>query len=236
MRPICDDTRAPQRPPADGETTRQTWDSLTSADTPAMDVKPAAMGPAISRDNLGQPDVAWESPPHNPTTHNRATHSADACRLEAPARVASDYPTSAAGTQQCGPALAVLQPSPSSTNTNPTAPPSPNEFLPRIPGEGHAPRAPAIYQLQGKGRGPVILPDLSLPRAGHEVDRTKGCSQTRRTHGPADEHGNVTSGPARRVMRDPPASQHIIENVTSKGRGSRDACTTRADMYLLRES
>ena len=32
-------------------------------------------------------------------------------------------------------------------------------------------------------------------------------------------HGNITPSPARRVMRDPPTSEHIIlENVTSKGR------------------
>ena len=42
----------------------------------------------------------------------------------------------------------------SRTSTNPTNPTSSNKFLPRIPGEGHASRAPAIHQRQGKGRDP----------------------------------------------------------------------------------
>ena len=41
--------------------------------------------------------------------------------------------------------------------------------------------------------------------------------------------------PARRVMRDPPTSEHIIENVTSKGRESRDVCAAGADTRLLQE-
>ena len=64
-----------------------------------MGVKPAAKGPAISGDDPGQADLARERLPHNTWTHDRATHSADACRPEAPARVALDYPTFAAGTQ-----------------------------------------------------------------------------------------------------------------------------------------
>ena len=182
--------RAPQQPPADGVTTRDPWDRPTSPETLTMGVDPAAKGPAISRDDPGQADLAQERPPHNPTRHDRATHSADACRSDAPARVSPDYPISAAGTPKCGPALAALQPVLSGTNTNPTAPPNPNEFLSRIPGEGLAPRAPAIHQRQEKGWGPrhppIIPPNLPLPQAGHEVDRTKGCSPTRRTHGPAD--------------------------------------------------
>ena len=107
-----------------------------------MGVKPATKGPAISRGDPGQADLAQESLPDNPTTHDRVTHSADACQSDAPAGVASDYPTSAAGTGKCGLALAALQPVLSSTKTNPTAPPNPNKFLPRIPGEGHGPLPP----------------------------------------------------------------------------------------------
>ena len=204
-----------------------------------MGVQQAAKGSAISRDDPGQANLARESTPHNPTTHDRATHSADACRPDAPARVALDYPTSAAGTKKSRPALASLQPVLSSMNTNPTAPRNP--FLPRVPGEGHALRAPTLHQRQGKIRGPrherIIPPVLPLPQAAHKMDQTKGCSPTRGTHRPADEHRNVTPSPACRVMRDPPASEHIIlENLTLKGRGSRDACATRADMHLLRES
>ena len=63
-----------------------------------MGVKPATKGPAISRDGPGQADLTRESPSQNPTTHDRATHSADAFRWDAPARVAPGYPTYAAGT------------------------------------------------------------------------------------------------------------------------------------------
>ena len=65
----------------------------------------------------------------------------------------------------------------------------------------------------------------------------QGCSPTHVTHGPADGHRNVTPSPARRVMRGPPTPEHIIlEKVTSKGRGSRDACATRVNTHILRES
>ena len=89
---------------------------------------------------------------------------------------------------KCRPALAALQPVLTRNNTNPTTPPNPNEFLPRVLGEGHAPRAPAIHQRQGKGRGPrhgpVLLPDPHLPQAGHEVHRTRGASQHAGCTGP----------------------------------------------------
>ena len=49
----------------------------------------------------------------------------------------------------------------------------------------------------------------------------------------AGDHGNVISRPARQVMRDPPTSEHIIENVTFKGRGSRVTCATGADCHGL---
>ena len=147
-------TGAPQPPTADEETTRHPWYRLTSPETPTIGVKPAAKGPAISRDDPWQAELAQKSSPHNPTTHDRATHSANACRSDAPARVPPDYPTSAPGTQRCRPVLAALQPELSSTKTNPTTPPNPNEFLPRILGEGHALRAPAFHQRQGKGRAP----------------------------------------------------------------------------------
>ena len=65
-----------------------------------MGVKTAAKGPAISRDDPEQADLTQERPPHNPTTHDRATHSANACRSDAPARVAPGYPTYAASTQK----------------------------------------------------------------------------------------------------------------------------------------
>ena len=65
-----------------------------------MGVRPAAKGPAINRDDPGQTDLARESPPHNLTTQDRKTHSGNACRSYAPARVAPSCPTYAAGTQQ----------------------------------------------------------------------------------------------------------------------------------------
>ena len=92
--------RAPQRPLADGETTRHPWDRLTSPETPTMGVQPAAKGPVINRDDPGQADLARESLQHNPTTHDHATHSADTFGLDTPARVAPGCPTYAAGTQQ----------------------------------------------------------------------------------------------------------------------------------------
>ena len=65
---------------------------------------------------------------------------------------------------------------------------------------------------------------------------TKKYSPTHGTHGPADEHGNVTPSPARSFMPDSPMSGHMfLENVTSKGRGSRDVCGTRANTHILRE-
>ena len=128
--------RAPQRPPADGETAQHSWDRLTSPETPTMGVKPAAKGPAISRDDPGEANLARESPPRVPTAHDRATHPADACRSGAPVRVALDYQTSAAGTHERGPALLALQPVLSNKNTNPMAPPSP--FLSRILGNPSA--------------------------------------------------------------------------------------------------
>ena len=230
-------TPAPRRPPADGETTGHPWDCLTPPETPTMGVKPAAKGSAISRNDPRQANLAREGPPQNLTTHGRAAHPADACRSDAPARVALGYPTSAARAHECGPALAALQPVLLSTDTNPMAPPNP--FLPRIPGEGHALRAPAIHQRQGTGRR--LDTDLSsrLTSLSHKPDArwTKKCSPTHGTHGPANEHGIITRSPGRRVMRDPATSEHIIlENVTSKGRGSKDVCATRADTHILRES
>ena len=68
-----------------------------------------------------------------------------------------------------------------STSTNPTNSPNPSIFLPCAPGEGHAPRAPANHQHQGRGRsprhGPVLPPNLPLPHTGHTVNRTKGGAQ-----------------------------------------------------------
>ena len=82
---------------------------------------------------------------------------------------------------ECGLALATLQPIMSSTSTNPTNPPSPSEFLPRGPGEGHAPRTHAIHQRQGRGRGPrhapVLPPNLPLPHAGHTTDWAKRAAK-----------------------------------------------------------
>ena len=74
-----------------------------------MGVQPAAKGPAISRDDSAQANLAREGPLQNPTTQSRAAHPANACRSGGPARVALDYPTSAAGTYKCGPVLAALQ-------------------------------------------------------------------------------------------------------------------------------
>ena len=114
----------------------------------------------------------------------------------------------------------------SSTSTNPTNQPNPSEFLPRAPGEGHAPRAPANHQRQGRGRGPphgpVLPPNLPLPHAGHLVNRTNGGAHHA---GPTP----LTTG----ILC--PTSQHIVENVTFKGRGLWDTCATGADMQLLRE-
>ena len=61
---------------------------------------------------------------------------------------------------KCGAALAALQSMMSSTSTNPTNPANLSKFLPRAPDEGHAPRAPAIHQRQGKDGG--IDTDLSF--------------------------------------------------------------------------
>ena len=139
---------------------------------------------------------------------------------------------------KCWLALAALQLMMLSMSTNPTNPRNPSEFLPRARGEGHAPRAPAIHLRQGRGRGPrhgrVLPPNLPLPKTGHTVNRTKGAAQ-QWAHRLTDDHGNVMSSAARRVMRDPPTSEHIIEIVTFKGRVSRDACAAGADAQLLRE-
>ena len=89
-----------------------------------MGVKPAAKGPAISRDDRGQADLARDSPPRVLTAHYGPTHPADACRSGVLARAAPDYPTSTAGTHKCGPAWAALQPGLSNRNTNLMAPPS----------------------------------------------------------------------------------------------------------------
>ena len=205
--------RAAQRPPRDGKTKRHPWDRLTSPDTLTMGVKPASKGPAISRGNSGQANLRGQSPPQIQTTDNRATHSADACRSDAPARVTLDYPTSAADIKKMQAGL----------STNRTAPPNP--FL----------GAHAFHQRLGKGRGPRHGPSIPphLPRSGPD----QGVQPNTRDQRAADEQGNVTPSPARRVMWDHPVSEHIIlENVTSKGRVSRDACATRADTHLLRES
>ena len=115
----------------------------------------------------------------------------------------------------------------------------PNPFWPRILDGVHAPHAPAIHLRQGAGRGPrhrpLFPPDLPFPQARHEVDQgvqpdTPDPRARWRTR-------NITPSPARRAMRDPPTSEHmILENVTSKGRGSRDECATRADTHDLREN
>ena len=82
---------------------------------------------------------------------------------------------------ECGLALAALQPMMSSTSTNPTNSPNPSKFLPRAPGEGHAPRTPAIHQRQGRGRGPrhkpVLPPNLPPPPAGHTMDRAQRAAK-----------------------------------------------------------
>ena len=114
----------------------------------------------------------------------------------------------------------------------------PNPYLARIPGKSHAPRAPAVHQHQGNGDPGTNL-SFRPTSLSHKPDRrwTKKCSPTHGTYGPAGEHGNIPPSPARHVMRDLPTSEHIIlKNVTCKGRGSRDACATRADTHILRES
>ena len=55
-----------------------------------MGDKPAAEGPAISRVDAGQADLARESPPRVPMANDPETHPADPCRSRAPARVAMD--------------------------------------------------------------------------------------------------------------------------------------------------
>ena len=158
-----------------------------------MGVKPAAKGPAISRDDPGQADLARESPPHNPTTQDRATHSADACRSDAPARVALDYPTSAAGTRKCGPALAALQPVLPSTSTHPTAPPNP--FLPRIPGKDHAPRPSQSISVKERDGDPDT--DLSFRltflshKPGTRWTRPRGAAQHAGPRGPPMNMGTL---------------------------------------------
>ena len=78
---------------------------------------------------------------------------------------------------ECGLARAALQPTMSSTSTNPTNPPNLSKILPRAPGEGHAPRGPAIHQRQGRGwghrHGPVLPPNFPLSPAGNKMDRAK---------------------------------------------------------------
>ena len=90
-----------------------------------MGFKLAVQEPAISRDDPGQANLAHEGAPHNPTTHCRAAHPADACQSGALARVALVYLTSAAGARGCGPDLVALQPVLVSTDINPMAPLSP---------------------------------------------------------------------------------------------------------------
>ena len=97
--------QAQQRPPADGKTTPHSWDRLTSPETPTMGVTPAAKGRAISRDDPGQADLTQESPPYNPTMNDHATHCADACRSDAPARVAHGLPDLCSGHPKMRPSL-----------------------------------------------------------------------------------------------------------------------------------
>ena len=95
-----------------------------------MGVKPAAKGPAINRDNPRQANLARES---------RRAQPDDVGPCNTVHRLMQRAPN------KCGLALAALQPVLSSTSTNPTNRPNPNEFLPLIPGEGHAPWAPTIH-------------------------------------------------------------------------------------------
>ena len=165
--------RAPRRPPADGGTTRHPWDRLSPPGTPAMGVKPAAKRPAISRDDPGQADLAQEGPPQIPTTHGRAAHPANACRSGAPARVALDYPTSAAGTHECGPALAAQQPVLLSINTT------------KWPNQTHCfkvfrrgPRYPRPCNPSASGNVTQTPTRTYLTSLSHKVDTrwTKKCS------------------------------------------------------------
>ena len=86
-----------------------------------------------------------------------------------------------------GLALAALRPMMSSRNTDPTNPPNPSELLAQPPGGGHAPRTPTLHQRQGRRRGP-------------DTDLFFGGSQTRGTHGLADDHRNVIKKLSRTLL------------------------------------
>ena len=112
-----------------------------------MDVKPAAAGPAVNRNDPGQADLTQEDPLVQPdNTRTRNTLRRERHRT---ARLMQRIPN------ECGLALAAPRPMMSSTNTDPTNPPNPNEFLSQPPGGGHAPRTPAIHQRQRTGRRPT---------------------------------------------------------------------------------
>ena len=79
---------------------------------------------------------------------------------------------------ECGLALAALRPMMSSSNTDPTNPPNPSEFLPHPLGGGHAPRTPSTSgKRTGARHGPVFPPSLPVPQAGHTMDRAKGAAK-----------------------------------------------------------
>ena len=82
----------------------------------------------------------------------------------------------------------------SNTDTDGTNPQNPNESLPHPPGAGHAPRTPAIRPCQRRRRGPTRTcssTQLSSPTSGTRDGPGQEDGQTRRTHGLADDHGNV---------------------------------------------
>ena len=127
-------------------------------------VKPQTSNPSTTRQRAtGQ---------HTPPTPVRRTRQREWRRA---ARLIQRAP------DKCELTWAPLQPTMSSRSTNPANTPNPSELLPRAPGEGIAPRAPAIHPRQGRGRGPghgpVLPPNLPLPPVGHTMDRAKRATK-----------------------------------------------------------
>ena len=183
-----------------------------------MGVKPAAEGPAISRDDPGQAKLAREGPLQNLTTRGRAAPHADTRRSGARARMALGYPTSAIAYNP--------------TTLQPYNPRYRAQTLTPWPHQTHSPHVSwaratlptPLHSISVKERDGD--PDTDLPFRGTSLSNepdtrwTKGCSPTHGTHRPANEHENITPTPKCRVMRDPPTSEYIIlQKVTSKGRG-----------------
>ena len=81
------------------------------------------------------------------------------------------------------------------------------------------PAPPYYVSLKERDRDPDTDLAFRLNSLSHKPGTrwTRKCSPTRGTDGPVNEHRNVTPSPARRVMRDPPALEHIIlDNVTAR--------------------